>query len=103
VSRSSSTNASTNAETALSSGSGQRSTNRAHHHKAQSTAASQLPTVPQRWSSASSTALNPSPPSLHGEKPTTRYGAAEGLEERKSSSEIYGGNLAEPVLLKNGL
>jgi hypothetical protein len=37
------------------------------------------------------------------EKPTTRCGAIEGLEERKSGSEIYDGNLAEPVSLKNGL
>jgi len=71
--------------------------NRAHHHKAQTTATSP-PGAPQRWSSTDTTALNPSPPSLvHGEKPTTRYGAAEGLEERKSGSEIYGGNLAETL------
>ena len=74
-------------------------TNRAPHHKAQTTATSP-PGAPQRWSSASTTALNPSPPSRHGEKPTTRYGAVEGLEERKGGSEIYGGKSAEPVSLK---
>lgn len=96
VSRSSSTNASTNAEPALFSRSSQRSTNRAPHHRLQAL----LPhhQAPQRWSSADTTALNPLPASLllHAEKTTTRYGAAEGLEERKGGSEIYGKNSAKP-------
>jgi hypothetical protein len=58
----------------------------------------------QRLSPATDiTTLNPCTPSLHGEKPTTRYGALEGLEERKSISEIYGGNSAELVSPRNGL